>query len=65
MIEISISSELAADHPEFMAGCAERGQQVQVFENARSGERAAPRASFAPPAARAGSQAPVQSSPAP
>jgi len=32
MIEISISSELAAEHPRFMAGCAERGHQVNVFE---------------------------------
>ena len=31
MIEISISRELAAEHPGFMAGCAERGHQVEVF----------------------------------
>jgi len=31
MIEISISRELAAEHPGFLAGCAERGCQVQVF----------------------------------
>ena len=31
MIEISISRELAAEHPGFLAGCAERGHQVQVF----------------------------------
>jgi hypothetical protein len=31
MIEISISSELATEHPGFMAGCTERGHQVQVF----------------------------------
>ena len=29
MIEISISRELAAEHPGFMAGCAERGHQVR------------------------------------
>jgi hypothetical protein len=40
MIEITISSELAADHPEFMAGCAERGHQVEVFDDAQSGEKA-------------------------
>ena len=31
MIEISISRELAAEHPGFMAGCAERSHQVRVF----------------------------------
>ena len=31
MIEISISRELAAEHPGFMAGCAKRSHQVQVF----------------------------------
>ena len=31
MIEISISRELADEHPGFMAGCAERGHAVQVF----------------------------------
>ena len=34
MIEISISRELAAEHPGFMAGCAERGHQVEVFDDA-------------------------------
>ena len=31
MIEISISRELAAGHPGFMAGCAKRSHQVRVF----------------------------------
>ena len=31
VIEISISRELAADHPSFIAGCAERGHRVEVF----------------------------------
>ena len=31
MIEIRISRELAAEHPAFMAGCAKRSHQVQVF----------------------------------
>ena len=31
MIEISISRELAAEHPGFMAGCAKRSHQVRVF----------------------------------
>ena len=31
MIEISISRELVAEHPGFLAGCAERGHKVQVF----------------------------------
>jgi hypothetical protein len=31
MIEISISRELAAEHPGFLVGCAERGHLVQVF----------------------------------
>jgi hypothetical protein len=35
MIEISISGELAAEHPEFMSGCVERGHQVQVFGTSR------------------------------
>jgi hypothetical protein len=30
MIEISISRELADAHPGFMAGCADRGYQVQL-----------------------------------
>ena len=34
MLEISIGSELAAAHPVFMAGCAERGHQVDVFGDA-------------------------------
>ena len=33
MIEISISRELAAAHPGFMAGCAERGHAVEVFDS--------------------------------
>jgi hypothetical protein len=31
MIEISVSRELAAAHPGFMAGCADRGHGVEVF----------------------------------
>jgi hypothetical protein len=37
MIEISISRELADAHTEFMTGCAERAQQVDVFDNDLSG----------------------------
>ncbi len=37
MIEISISSELAAAHPGFMAGCAERGHRMEVFGGNRDG----------------------------
>jgi hypothetical protein len=37
MIKISISNELAAEHPEFMAGCAERGHRVEVFGEATAG----------------------------
>ena len=33
MIEISISRELAAAHPGFMAGCAERGHAIEVFDS--------------------------------
>jgi hypothetical protein len=65
MIEISISRELAAKHPGFIAGCAERGHQVEVFDDARSGERATPRTSFTPPVARTVPEDQVQSSPAP
>jgi hypothetical protein len=35
MIEISISRELAAEHLGFLAGCAERGHQVQIFGTSR------------------------------
>lgn len=38
MLEISISSELAAAHPVLMAGCAKRGHEVEVFENAPGAE---------------------------
>ena len=31
MLEISISSEMAAEHPRFMAECLERGHRVEVF----------------------------------
>jgi hypothetical protein len=31
MIEISISRELAAEHPGFVAGCAERGHRIELF----------------------------------
>ena len=34
MLEISISSEMAATHPEFMSGCAQRGHHVLVFGDA-------------------------------
>ena len=44
MIEISISRELADAHPGFMAGCAERGHAISVFDSdspaARSHETA-------------------------
>ena len=33
MIEISISRELADAHPGFMAGCAERGHAISVFDH--------------------------------
>ena len=33
MIEISISSELAGEHPRFMAECAGRGHRAEVFES--------------------------------
>ena len=38
MIEIAISSELAAEHPAFMTGCAERGHQVDVFDTGAPGD---------------------------
>ena len=38
MLQISISSTLANEHPRFMAECAERDRQVEVFDHARSGE---------------------------
>jgi len=31
MLEISISSEMAAEHPSFMAECLERGHRVEVL----------------------------------
>ena len=31
VIEISINRELAADHPRFVMGCAERGHRIEVF----------------------------------
>jgi hypothetical protein len=34
MIEISISRELAAAYPGFIAGCAQRGHRVEVFGEA-------------------------------
>ena len=40
MLEISISSELANAHPGFMAGCAKRGHEVEMFENAGTGAEA-------------------------
>jgi hypothetical protein len=33
VIEISISRELAAEHPGFMEDCAERGHRVEVFDH--------------------------------
>ena len=33
MIQISISRELAAAHPRFMATCAQRGHAVNVFHS--------------------------------
>ena len=39
MIEISISRELADAHPGFMAGCAERGHAVEVFDSDRPAAR--------------------------
>jgi hypothetical protein len=38
VLKISISSELADAHPRFMAGCAERGHRVEVFESGGSSE---------------------------
>jgi hypothetical protein len=35
MIEIAISSELAAEHRAFVAGCVERWQHVEVFSDRR------------------------------
>jgi hypothetical protein len=32
VIEISISSELAAEHPRFMAECLQRGLRLDVFD---------------------------------
>jgi hypothetical protein len=31
MLQISISSELAAEHPRFVAECAGRGHTIEVF----------------------------------
>ena len=42
MIEISISRELADAHPEFMAGCADRGHQVQVTDDEIAAGHATP-----------------------
>jgi hypothetical protein len=33
MIEISISSELADEHPRFIAASAQRGHRVEVFDS--------------------------------
>ncbi len=35
MLTIAISDDLAGEHPGFMAGCATRGHQVNVFGRAR------------------------------
>ena len=40
MLQISISSELAAEHPRFMAECAGRGHTVEVFEAGENIEQA-------------------------
>ena len=32
MIEISISRDLAAEHSQFMAACAQRGLRLDVFD---------------------------------
>ena len=40
MLDISISSELAGEHPGFMAACATRGHQVNVFGDAEPAGRA-------------------------
>jgi len=42
MIEIAISSELAAEHSRFVTACLDRGHQVEVFESSAGvSERAA------------------------
>ena len=40
MIEISISSEVADEHPRFMAECADRGHRVEVFDSGKAHEPA-------------------------
>ncbi|MBV9193914.1 MAG: hypothetical protein JO168_07180 [Solirubrobacterales bacterium] len=40
MVGISISGELAAEHPRFMAACAAGGRELHVFGHARPSERA-------------------------
>jgi hypothetical protein len=40
MIAISISSELAGEHPRFMAECAERGHRIEVFDSGEAREPA-------------------------
>jgi hypothetical protein len=39
MIEISISRELADDHPSFVAHCADRGHAISVFDSDESAAR--------------------------
>jgi hypothetical protein len=40
MIEISISSELADEHPRFIAASAQRGHRVEVFDSGEAQEPA-------------------------
>jgi len=40
MIEIRISSDLAGEHPRFMAACTERGHKVEVFDSGEAREPA-------------------------
>ena len=44
MLQISISSELAADHQQFVAQCARRGHTIEVFgPHAENGQAVAAR----------------------
>jgi hypothetical protein len=40
VIEISISRDLAAEHPQFMAACAQRGLRLDVFDGADASREA-------------------------
>jgi hypothetical protein len=59
MIEIAISSELAAEHPRFVTACVERGHQVEVFESSAAVSERAPVAD--PEASRGDGRRGVQS----